>query len=124
MPELIWDEHQFVECLGVLPTIDEYESGYHFSVLKHGLRLELSVFPYSSDICISIFRDGIESPIIDFQITECSGTQFIDDKRGKYLEFAPSQVFGDRFERDFQIPVGVKLSVEPTIHIEIFAKRI
>lgn len=122
MSELDWNEYDFIECLGVLPRTDDYETRYIFSVLKHGLRLELVVRPFSSDIEIAIFQVEIDFPIIEFKITECSGTKFVNDKRGRYLEFAPAQVFGDRYERDFEIPVGVKLSVEPTVHIELFTK--
>jgi hypothetical protein len=121
MPLLQWNEADFLECLEVVPQIDEYESGYHYVVSKHGMRLELSVYPYDSDIYISIFQDNIERPTISFSITECSGTRRTVDSRGDYLEFAPSQVFGDRFQRDFVIPVGVRLTVQPTISLELFA---
>jgi hypothetical protein len=106
MPQLTWDEADFLACLDVEPTIDEYEAGYHYSVVKDGLRLELAVFQFSSDICISVYRDSVERPIISFTITECNGTRFVKDKRGEFLEFAPSQVFGDRFQRDFVIPLA------------------
>jgi hypothetical protein len=121
MSLLKWDETDFLECLEVAPEIDEYETGYHYVVTKPGMRLELSVYPYASDIAISIYQDGIERPIISFQITECSGTRRTLDHRGDYLEFAPAQVFGDRFKRDYLIPVGVRLTVRPTISLELFA---
>ncbi len=122
MPQLIWDETEFLDCLEVEPTIDEYETGHHYTVAKDGLRLELSVFQLSSDICITVYREGIERPIVNFTITECSGTRYVNDTRGDFLEFAPSQVFGNRFQHDFVIPVGVRLSVKPSICIELIAK--
>jgi hypothetical protein len=122
MLQLTWDETDFLVCLEVEPRIDEFEAGYHYTVSKDGLRLELGVFQFTSDICISVYRDGLERPVIDFTITECSGTRYVNDSRGEFLEFAPSQVFGDRFQRDYVIPVGVRLSVKPSIGIELFAQ--
>ena len=122
MPPLKWDETDFLTCLEVQPTIDEYETGYHYSVSKDGLRLELGVFPFSRDIDMTVYRDGVERPVIDFKILDCSGTRYVNDSRGEFLEFAPSQVFGNRFQRDYVIPVGVRLSVKPSICIELFAR--
>src|ERR1700733_8420108 len=121
MPHLKWDETDFLTCLEVPPTIDEFET-YHYSVSKDSLRLELSVFQFDSDICITVYRDGVKRPVIDFKITECSGTRYVNDSRGEFLEFAPSQVFGDRFQHDYVIPVGVRLSVKPSICVELFAQ--
>jgi hypothetical protein len=120
MPELVWNETDFLVCLEVEPTIDEFECGYHYCVKKDGLRLELSVYQFSSDICITVYSEGVGRAIISFQITNCSGTKYIHDERGEWLEFAPSQVFGNRFSNDFVIPVGVRLSVRPSISVELF----
>ena len=119
MPQLKWDETDFLACLEVEPTVDEYEHGYHYSVAKDGMQLALSVFPHASDICITVCRDRVEQPIINFTITGCSGTQYVNDSRGEFLEFAPSQVFGDRFQQDFVIPVAVRLRVKPSICLEL-----
>jgi hypothetical protein len=121
MPQLKWDATDFLTCLEVPPTVDEFEAGYHYSVSKDGLRLELAVFQFDSDICIAVYRDGVERPVIDVRIKDCSGTRYVNDSRGEFLEFAPSQVFGERFQRDYVIPVGVRLSVKPSICIELFA---
>jgi hypothetical protein len=108
MPQLVWNETEFTACLEVLPTIDDYEMGYHYLVEKDGLKLELGVFPFTSDVY--------------FKLLGVSGTKYVRDSRGEFLVFAPSQVFGDRFHSDFVIPVGVKLSVKPSISISMFAK--
>jgi hypothetical protein len=62
MPQLTWDETDFLVCLEVEPTIDEFEAGHHYSITKDGHRLELGVFQFTSDICISVYRDGVERP--------------------------------------------------------------
>jgi hypothetical protein len=121
MPQLKWNEADFAACLEVLPTIDEYATGHHYKVEKDGLRLELSVYQYDSDIMISLYQLDNSRPLINFTITDCSGTRYVNDERGEYLEFAPSQVFGTRYERDQVIPAGVRLSVKPSISLELFA---
>jgi len=121
MPQLKWNEVDFATCLEVLPTIDEYETGHHYTVEKDGLRLNLSVAQYASDIQISLYKLDGTRPMIKFTITNCSGTRYVNDERGEYLEFAPSQVFGKRYERNQVIPVGVRLSVKPSISLELFA---
>lgn len=96
-PELAWNETDFLACLEVEPTIDDYESGYHYAVVNDGLRLGLSAFQYSSDIYITIYRDGVERPVIDSAISSCSGTSYINDSSGEFLEFAPPPGFRQPF---------------------------
>ncbi len=122
MPELVWDEIEFTTCLEVLPTIEEDGISYFYVVEKDGLKLEFSVYPYSRDIYFTLYRSGVERPVIDFRLLNCSGTKYVRDQHGEFLEFAPAQVFGDRFHTDFVIPVGVQLSVKPSISILFFAK--
>jgi len=122
MPELVWDESEFTAYMEVLPKVEEYGTEYAYIVEKDGMRLELSVYPLCGDIYITIYRSGVERPVIDFRLMDCSATKYVRDKRGEFLEFAPAQVFGDRYQKDFVIPVGVQLSVKPSISISLFAK--
>jgi hypothetical protein len=122
MPELIWDETEFITCLEVLPTVEEYGTQYAYVVEKDGLKLELSIYPLCGDVYITLYRDGIEHPIIDFRLLNCSATKYVQDMRGEFLEFAPAQVFGDRYQKDFVIPVGVQLAVKPSISVSLFVK--
>ena len=54
MPPLVWDEADFIACLEVLPDIEEYGVSHIFRTEKDGLRLELTVFQFAGDICISL----------------------------------------------------------------------
>jgi len=121
MPQLIWDEADFITCLEVLPEVEEYGISHHFIVERDGLRLDLTVHQLDSDIYITLYRVGVEQPVIDFRIIGCSGTRYVKDQRGEYLEFAPSQVFGDRYSGNDLIPVGVRLTAKPHIQIQLFA---
>lgn len=87
MPELKWNEYDFIECLGVLPKIDEYETGHHFSVGKDGLNLVLSIWQYDCLFEISLSQSGKDNPFINFYLSVREEVKFINDKRGKYLSF-------------------------------------
>jgi len=120
MPELVWDETDFTTWLGAVPEVAEYGVSYHYRVQEHGLRLEVTVYPHDSDIYITVWREGLEDPVIDLKLLGCSGVRYVNDQRGEYLEVAPGQVYGDRFEKDFVIPVGLRLSVKPSISLRFF----
>lgn len=120
MPELVWNETDFIACLEVLPEIEEYGISYAFRVLRHGLRLELTVYPYDSDIYITLYREGIQPPVLDMKLLDCGGTRYVNDERGEYLEFAPAKVFGDRYDGESVIPLGVRIAVNPCISIHLF----
>jgi len=48
---LEWDQYKFIECLGVLPELDEeYETNHVFRVEKDGLRFILTIYQYSGDV--------------------------------------------------------------------------
>jgi hypothetical protein len=120
MELLVWNETDFASCLEVLPEVEEYGVSYRYQVEKHGMRLELTVFPYARDVYITLHCNGVDRPVIDFRMIDCSGTRYVNDTRGEYLEFAPAQVWPDRFCSDFVIPMGVRLSVKPSISLELF----
>ena len=117
---LIWDELEFVECLEVVPTVEEYEVSHHFCVQEDGLTLKLTVFQYDGDVYISVYKDGVEIPILDVKLLACSGVRRVNDKRGDYLEFAPAKAFGSRYDGSSAIPLGIRLSVRPSISVELF----
>jgi hypothetical protein len=121
MPQLVWNETDFAACLEVLPEVEEYGVDYIYRVNRSGLRLELSVYPYDGDIHIDLFREGVDCPVFAMKLIECSGTRYVNDDRGEYLEFAPARVFGSRYDGTSVIPFGVRLSVNPCISIRLFS---
>jgi hypothetical protein len=50
----------------------------------------------------------------------CPGIRVVDDKRGKFLEFAASNTFTGRYDGYSVIPYGLRLWVEPQILLEPF----
>jgi len=117
---LTWGPTDFLECLGVLPTEEEHGISHSYSLAKDGMRLELSVYQYDGDIYLTLWRDGVESPVVDVRLFKCDAARWVHDQRGNYLEFGAGRLFGGRFDGDSVIPYGIRLRVEPSIGIEFF----
>ncbi len=117
---LVWNEYEFVECLGVLPEVEEYETSHFFRVEKDGLRLLLSVFQYDGDVYLDLYREGIEPPLFSMRLIGCEGARYVNEKGGEWLEFAPAKSFGSRYDGVSLLPFGVRVAVNPHIRIELF----
>lgn len=126
MPELKWNEHEVIECLGVLPEIEYYETGHHFKVEKDGLTLVLSIWQYDSLFEISLYQFGKDSPFINFHLYVRDEVKFINDKRGYYLSFQDCAFVSSEyplasinFTSDERFKnLTMELAVEPQIKIK------
>ena len=118
---LVWNEYDFVECLGVLPKLGEYETSHFYKVEKDELRLELTVEQYDGDIFIELFRGNIEHSVFHMRMLDCPGARYVKNKSGaEYLELAAAKSFGNRYDGESVIEFGVRISVNPHIRIELF----
>lgn len=118
---LVWNQCDFIQCLAVLPEVEEYETCHTFRVEKDGLKLVLTIYQYDGDVYFDLFRDGIEELIFKTRLIDCPGARYVSTKQDKeYLEFAASKSFGSRYDGESPIPMGVRLSVNPHISIEFF----
>ncbi len=120
MPELVWKDADFAACLEVLPEVDEDRTSYTYRVEQRGLQLELVVYPYSSDVYISLFHVGFATAVFEMRLHDCGTTRYVNDKRGQYLEFAAGQIFGGRYDGESVIPYGVRIFVKPCLAIRLF----
>jgi hypothetical protein len=125
MPEFAWNPTDFLICLEVEPEVAEYETSHRYTLRRDGLQLSISVWQYHCDVQVSLFREGIDTPVLDLNLLGCMGARYIDDQRGKYLEFAPARCFGDwcdRYDGRSPIPYGVRVAVNPHIQITLFSE--
>ena len=97
MPQLKWNQYDFVECLGAVPTVGGYETEFRFVVEQNELRLEVIVFPDESLVQVSLFRAGSDDYLTTFGLAVRGEVRFINDKRGAYLEFEQCVVVPNRF---------------------------
>jgi hypothetical protein len=66
---LVWNQYEFIECLGVVPEVnEEYETHHLFKVEKDGLRLELGVFQYAGDVYLDLYREGVEQSVFSMRL--------------------------------------------------------
>ncbi len=118
---LKWNQYKFIECLEVIPQVEEYETSHSFSVAKHGVRLNLTIFQYAGDVYIDLYQEGIKTAIFSMRLLDCPGARYVAQKNGaEYLEFAPARSFGGRYDGESPIPYGVRVAVNPHIQIELF----
>jgi hypothetical protein len=111
MPELDWDETDFIACLEVLPVLDEYEEYPYFEVRKNGMILGLSVRHYKGIVVMSLTPEGQESPLISFSLVVRGKVRYIKDKRGEHLEFNDCVVVRNSFL--FELPDVYNRDVMP-----------
>ena len=71
MPELVWNQTDFLGYLEVEPSIGEFEAERRYVVSQPPLRLELSIYQYARDVYISVFCAPNERAIADVVVRQC-----------------------------------------------------
>jgi hypothetical protein len=127
MPQLNWDELDFLEYLEVDAIVDEYSTSHKYEVEQNDLRLLVTVWQYESVIQLSLFRAPTNVTILSFACFLRGNARYVNDKRGKYLELidcviAPTrfwyQCAGDLFDhKKFPHGLTIQLEVRPEIRV-------
>jgi hypothetical protein len=121
MPSFVWNEIDFIECLSVIPTFEEWGMAHHFVVHRNGLRLALSVYQLEAEVCISLYREGSNQPLFTVSLKDSPGARLVRNRNGQdYIEFAAAEIFGGRYDGESAIPMGIRLSVDPDFNIQLF----
>ena len=117
---LKWSEHEFVECLGVLPEVGRDGLSHAFRVEKDGLRLELVVFQYDADVRVEVYKQGLDAPIFRTQIMSCPGVGYVSEKNGReYLEFEGLFGHSGFDEEPSPVPMVMRVMVNPQVKVEL-----
>jgi len=119
---LIWDETDVMSALEVIPTEEEDGIFHHYKVDKDGLVLNITIHQYDGDIDIELLHENITKPLFSMGLTDCDGVLRKTDESGEYLQFAPSQCFDGRYDGELSIPYGVRVSVHPSISVELYGR--
>jgi len=121
-PGFSWEALEFLEVLGVVPKEEEDGVSFHYVVVRTPLRLELTVWPMDSDVAISLYCAPQVEPVFNLNLVDCPGARVVNDKRGKFIEFAAaSNMFARRYDRSSPAPYGFRLWVETHIQVEPYA---
>jgi hypothetical protein len=129
MPELNWDQTDFIECLEVLPQTNEYGTEQIFQLDREGLSLKVSVWPLESVVYLDLHRVNHEARIIGFALFVRGRVEHVKERSFEYLRFhdalpAPSRFSYMDFSEDVhstaRSPYGltVRLRTKPDIEIE------
>lgn len=122
MPQLVWDPVDILSILGVAPVLGEHEV-YHQYVVEQGLiRLQLTIRQYDSDVDILMFVAPLPEPVVRYSMLGCPVIRAINDKRGRFLEFAAANTFTGRYDGYSVIPYGLRLWIAPQIVFEPFVQ--
>lgn len=117
---LTWDETDVMTVLEVLPETEEHGISHHFVVQKDRLTLDILISQYDGDVRFMLFSDGVEHPTFHMTLMDCPAIRRFKDTHKEYLEFATAQAFGDRYDGESHIPVGVRVAIKPHISIHLF----
>ena len=129
MPQLKWDETDFIECLEVVPVVAEYQTQHIFTVSKRGLTLILILWQLESMVTVALHQDGRTQPITQFTLAIRGDARFQRLGGREYLEFRDCAVCPGRFSylhrpgdpgeaSRFGYPVTVQVAVTPEIHVQ------
>jgi hypothetical protein len=127
MPQLIWNEVDFLDFFAVEPIVDDYAVSYNYAIERNGIRLLCTVWQLESVIQASVFRDKCDDALFTFATYVRGEARLVNDVRGRYLEIedciiAPSRFWyiqtGNPFDRQrFAISLTVTIAVDPDIRI-------
>ncbi|MBL8820791.1 MAG: hypothetical protein JNL18_04005 [Planctomycetaceae bacterium] len=127
MPQLRWNDIDFLDFFAVEPTVEDFGVSYNYELECDGLRLLFTLWQFESVIQASLFRGTTEPALFTFAAYVRGEARFINDQRGRYMDFedcivAPSRFWyiyaGDPFDQQrFPISVTIRLVIDPDIRI-------
>ena len=97
MPQLKWDETEFIECLEVVPEVAEHQTQHIFTVSRHGLTLTITIWQLESMVTLALRRDGQTLLLTQFTLAIRGDVSLQRHKSGDYLEFCDCVVCPGRF---------------------------
>jgi hypothetical protein len=134
MPQLNLSQYEFIECLEVLPTVEEGQIRHLFTVARGGITLELTLWQYESIVQFALRSGNASDPLIEFAIVVRGAAGHLKVPGGlECLEFTDCLIVPDRFSYvDYQrvrldvydstkmpgVPT-IRLFVKPSISIKL-----
>lgn len=119
MPELKWNEYDFIECLGVLSKFDEEWVEYSFEYKRDDLILEIFIKTYESLVQIYLSQESNENPFLIFSFVVRGGVRYVNEKNSAFLEFSDC-IIANYYDSEFFDKN--KFSTYSTFEIHTFPK--
>jgi hypothetical protein len=97
MPQLVWSEYAFIECLAVLPAVEEHATEHRFTVVQLDLTLVLTLWQFESVVAIEVKRNGTDAPLIAFALVVRGSAQHLKGPDSECIEFVDAVIVPSRF---------------------------
>lgn len=127
MPQLRWNDTDFLNFFAVEPTVEDYGISHNYEVERDGIRLLFTLWQHESVIQASMFRGQSDNALFTFAAYVRGEARFINDVRGRYIDFedciiAPSRFWyiqaGNPFDQQrFPISVTIRLACDADVRI-------
>ena len=121
MSAFAWEPLDFLDVLGVGPVEEDSAISYRYTLDQGPLHLTLTIWPMQGDVELALRCQGFNEPVIHLNLLNCPGARIVDDKRGKYIEFAAANLFAGRYDNSRPAPYGFRLRVEPSFQVTAYS---
>ena len=121
MSAFAWEPLDFLDVLGVVPVEEDHAISYRYALDQGPLHLTLIIWPMQGDVELALRCQGVGEPVIHLNLLDCPGARIVDDKRGKYIEFAAANLFAGRYDNSRPAPYGFRLRVEPSFQVTTYS---
>lgn len=128
MHSLNWDEYDFVECLGVMPEVDEFFTSHSYEFEKDGLILHMAVWQHESLIAVSLSQASNKKIFISLYFVVRREVKFVNEKESAFLSFRDCIVVPNRFwmndskdiynKEMFASNLDIELCIHPQLEIK------
>ena len=114
-----WNETDVLSYLEVSPSYDEGNYTYSYSVTKHDVHLRLTIAPYDRHVSFAVRASRQELSVFELSLLSCAGIEYINDKRGEYLQFLHGQISSSQHHDLSVFPYVIRLYAKQFIAIRI-----
>lgn len=97
MPQLEWNEVDFLKCFEVEPEVEDYETSHAYTLDRAALRLIVVVWQHENVVQLSLSLKDSSETITEMVCFVRGGVRHVNDKRGEYLWFSNCIIGPDRF---------------------------
>lgn len=127
MPQLRWNDTDFLDFFAVEPTVEDYAVSHTYEIERDGLRLLFTLWQLESVIQASLFRGKSDNALFTFAAYVRGEARFIHDVSGRCIDFEDCIVAPNRFwhlragnpfdQQRFPISVTIRLATDPDLRI-------
>ena len=118
MPLLRYDKTDLIEFFSALPEDGEDGIFHRWQVERTGLLLRFDVWPYDSDVLITIKRVGSPIDLVDLKLLGSPSISFYKEPR-EFIEVEAGQPAHARFGPHAKVKFGFRLFINPDLHVEV-----